>query len=317
MAGKLSSEKAFRLINPAGQSEEAEQPHAEPGFDDPSQQTPTLPSARWKRYLLFSVVTLVAISFAGTILYGISLILNKEPPSLILTPTEEKINPLSQEKASSLARQTMTGFLNSTTTEERLQYVMHPDECRDALNDYYKTRHHFDSPLWKIDRIEAAQYDGQPIWMLAYVSLNKQRSHAVLQQEGDALKIHWQASYAYGEISWEQFALTQPEKPVQMRAYVTPHLGPLPPGTTEKSHIALTIENKQGAFTGLAIMEKGAEGASLMSKIPPDARVPVNLRLYYQHQANGIKQLSIHSLLHFQWIRPPLGEMGTPFQLQR
>lgn len=317
MAGKIDPDKAFRLIHPLGKGKRPSTQKAK--FTKGSfleKETPdqvTNPPAVFKHTSIV-IAGLLATGFITILLVASYLLYNtKEPPPPPPPPKPEKV--FSQAKAHQAITDTLRNFLKCSTTEERLAYVLNPSSEKEAMIDYYDHRKNLDTPLWKIQLIEPANIEGLPIWMVAYLDVKKNLRYARLERSGDNILIQWSSSYAYSQLPWETFAVTQPEEPVQMRCFALRHSGPLPPGYDPATHLGFVIENQRGEFTALAVMDKKTKDAKVLNTIAPRSRNPVNLMLKYTALPGGTRQLTITELLHFQWHQPTGLSKGQPLKL--
>ena len=318
MAGKMEPEDAFRLIshqgvkhrplNPGAIKEEAD---AEDKLDGSPQERP-----KWLRYTIISISTVVALSFIAILASGAYLLYDKKEVAPQEVTTEDLLVIFSEAEIEELVTARLKAFLDCTNTQQRLLHVLTPNIEQKAMFDFYEQRGNLDKALWKIELIKSANLEGTQIWMVAYQDVNKALKYIRFERSDNVFLIQWSSSYAYGELNWNDFARTQPSKPVQMRCFVLRHPDFLPPGIDPALYVGLTIENKRGEFTSTAIMHRDAEGAHLLSKLPKGTRNPVNLLLKYTDLPNGTRQLTVDKLLHFQWHQATMINKGRPVKFQ-
>lgn len=315
MAGKLEPEDAFRLLGTRVVRHRAVAPGARAatiGVEESLEASSPEPRV-WVRRTLIVLAVLAASGFILAVIFGAYLLLKEQPQPAV---SEVPLTVFSEDQTREQITSTLREFLECANTEDRLRHVVNPDLERSALTDYYDRRGNIDVGFWRIQFIERVQLDEVPVWMVAYQDVERKTRYSLFQRVGSDMRIQWSASYSYGALDWSELARTQPDGPVQMRAYLLPHDGPLPPGVEAGSKHGYVIENTDGVFSALAIMDPTAEGAALLEKIPSKARVPVNLELGYTTSPYGGRQLVIHRLLHFQWQNRPLNDKGKPVELQ-
>jgi hypothetical protein len=315
MAGKLEPEDAFRLLGTRMLRHRAVAPGAKVatiGAEESFEADSSEPRV-WFRRTLILLAMLAASGFVLSVIFGAYLLLKEQPQPAI---GDVPLTVFSEEQTREQITSTLRDFLECANTEDRLRHVVNPDLERSSLTDYYERRGNIDVGLWRIQFIEHVQLEAVPIWMVAYQDVERKTRYSLFQRVGSDMRIQWSPSYSYGALDWSELARTQPDGPVQMRAYLLRHDGHLPPGVEGGSQRSYVIENADGFFSALAIMNSAAEGAALLDKIPSKARVPVNLELGYTKSPYGGRQLVIHRLIHFQWQNRPLNDKGKPVELQ-
>jgi|TARA_B110000908_G_C10242553_1_gene446918 hypothetical protein len=318
MAGKMEPEEAFRLIDPRGVKQRALTPGETVEKDDAEDKldgSPTEPP-KWLRYTIISITVIVSLCFVGLLGSGIYLLYDKKEPEVRELKLEDPIIIFSETEVEQHIEATLKAFLACNSTEDRLLYVATPELEREPMIDYYDNRKQLDASLWKIRLIKAANLEGGQIWMVAYYDVKKRLRYSRFERSKNRFVIQWSSSYGYGDLSWSEFMSTEPTGPVAMRAFVLRHMNVLPAGIDPKKFFGFVVENKRGEVTSFAIMEKSADGAHLLSRIPPKTRTPVYLRLGYIDLSNGTRQLVIHELIHFQWRHHTMSSKGRPVRLK-
>lgn len=314
MAGKMEPEDAFRLIGNRGQGVKTHSRPAnaaEPVADDCSSKPPSEPP-RWLRFSVLALAVAVAAGFAGLLTRGAFLLIDQKKTAPRETVQEEPLRVLSEKEVKRRITATLKAFTNATGTEERLQYVAQPEKERAAMKNYYARRSLPDSPLWQIRLVKPVVLDGAQFWVVAYTDVRRAPHYVRMERSGNKFLLQWSSSYGYCEIPWERFIVEQPGDPVQMRCYIRPHTGELPPGLPATDYLGFTVEDKNGLFTGLAVIKRSSGDAPPLAALPPNTRNPVNLQLVYRTQPDGTRQLVIHRLIHFQWHQPTGTGKGAP-----
>lgn len=225
------------------------------------------------------------------------------PPTIPIAFTDEQIKALITDS--------LTRFLTCETTDERLRFVADPEREAPCLTDYYESRGNRDAGLKSINLIRPVLLDGLSLWVVSYTDSGDVRRNVTFQRAGNDFLLNWSSSYAYGELSWDDFASARPSEPVAMRAFLLRHEGEPPPGYSPQKWASYVVEDNSGHFTQLAVMERTAEGQSLIAESPPEAnRLPVFIRMHFENGALG-KQLVIDELIHFKWLGQSTLGKGT------
>lgn len=318
MARKVEPEEAFRLIDhrgvknrPLNLGQKIEGISAEDEMDGKPAEAP-----KWIRYTIIAVAITLSVGFIGILISGAYLVYNQNAPTSKAISPDEPLIIYSEEESKNLITITLKKFLNCINTEERIDYVMSPDSERSRMINYYEKRGNLDVALWKVKLIKPATLDGARIWMVAYLDVKKNLRYMSLMRSGNQFLIQWSASVGYSELSWDQFTIKQPRKPIQMRCYALRNIGAVPANFDSSTHYGFIIENRRGDFTKFAIMPHSSEGARLLNSIPVGSRNPVNLLLKYIDQPNGTRQLVIDKLIHFQWYQNTITNKGRPVELR-
>ncbi|MBT8044521.1 MAG: hypothetical protein KJO79_06175 [Verrucomicrobiae bacterium] len=310
----MEPEEAFRLIDPRGIKNRAVATNESPeqvDVEDLMTDKPT-DSPKWLRYSIICISVILSLGFIALVARGVYLIYDKNEPIEKQAPEEEALVIFSEEEIHQQIEKILKAFLDCTSTRERLQYVLSPNLEETAMRDYYDKRGNLDTALWKIRMIKSTNLSQRQLWMVAYYDVKKRLRYARFERDGNRFLIQWSSSYAYGEMPWSEFISTEPDGPVAMRCYIIRQNAELPPGIDPSKYLGFVIENKRGEVTRFATMAKAAPGALLLSRLPIKTRNPVHLRLGYIDLPNGIRQLTILELIHFQWHQHTMGNKGQP-----
>lgn len=257
----------------------------------------------------------VAASFLGfALICGLVLLYWKkdtEPPT---APAGEVLKEFTDEEIRAEIHANLERFLKLQTTAERLGFVIDPKIERAALANYYEGRGNRDVPLEGINFIKPVTLDGRRLWIVSYLDVRNENHLLSFERRGNRFLLHWSASYVYGELPWDRFAERKPSEPVAMRAFLLRHEGQMPPGFDSDEYAPFVVEDDKGAFTGMALMKRDAEGFALLADAPEGSKLPVNIEIFYSKEPGGDRQLMIHRLIHFQWLGSPLRGKGKPFR---
>lgn len=252
-------------------------------------------------------LAIIALLVAG----GYLLSNRKTPESSASAPPVKPLLAFSDGEIHTLITGTLNRFLECSTTEQRLNFVVDPDSETTHLIDYYEVRRNRDSPLRAIRLIKPILLSDHNLWVVSYTDAENTSGSATFKRVGNRYLLNWSSSYAYGDLPWDVFATARPSEPVAMRAFLLHHHGDPPPGYPSLDWATYIIEDKTGDFTQLAVMRRAAEGQSLMEHSPPEARLPVNIELLYEEGPHGQPQLVIGRLIHFKWLGDSSTNKGT------
>ena len=279
--------------------------------DDPEEAVEAAAPGFFLRFLSYIaaavIVAVIALLMAG----GYLLFIRNAPDTSAATADTETPTAFSELEIQAIITDSLTRFLKCETTEERLEFVADPEKEAPCLTDYYESRGNRDAELKSIRLIRPVLLDGLSLWVVSYTDSGDVRRNVTFQRAANRFLLNWSSSYAYGELPWDDFASARPSEPVAMRAFLVRHEGDPPPGYPPEEWAAYIIEDSSGRFTQLAVMERTAEGQSLIAESPPQAnRLPVFIRLHFENGPLG-KQLVIDELIHFKWLGQSTLGKGT------
>ena len=253
------------------------------------------------------IVAVIALLMAG----GYLLFIRKAPDTSAATADTKPPTAFSDLEIHAIITDSLTKFLKCETTEERLKFVADPEREAPCLTDYYESRGNRDAELKSIRLIRPVLLDGLSLWVVSYTDSGDVRRNVTFQRAANRFLLNWSSSYAYGELSWDDFASARPSEPIAMRAFLLRHVGDPPPGYSPLEWASYIVEDESGRFTQLAVMKRTAEGQSLIAESPPDAnKLPVFIKLHFENGALG-KQLVIDELIHFKWLGQSTLGKGT------
>lgn len=299
-AGEIRNRSVSLGTNP-----EAEAP------DDPENTVEAAVPGFFLRFLSYIAAAVILAVIALLMAGGYLLFIRKAPETSASTPDTKPPIAFSEEEIRSIITDSLTRFLTCETTEERLKFVADPEREAPCLTDYYESRGNRDAGLNSIRLIRPVLLDGLSLWVVSYTDSKDARKNVTFQRAANRFLLNWSSSYAYGELSWDDFASARPSEPVAMRAFLVRHEGDPPPGYPPEKWATYIIEDNSGRFTQLAVMARTAEGQSLIAESPPEAnRLPAFLRLRFENGALG-KQLVIDELIHFKWLGQSTLGKGT------
>lgn len=120
------------------------------------------------------------------------------------------------------AIETMKGFLNARTPEEKARFVCGGDAMLPAMRQYYSV-HPPESP----DLLASFQTDfgtdgRQPLIYVRGHSPDGRSSLAVLEKSGDGMQLDWRYFTGAGEMEWGRWIEQRPPHPVSLRVEATP-----------------------------------------------------------------------------------------------
>lgn len=251
--------------------------------------------------------------FAFALICAVALIYWPKSSGPVAQPEPVVVEAFTDDEIRAEILEVLEKFLKAKTTSERLDFVFDPEVERAALADHYVGRGNRDLPLASVKFIKPVTLDGRRLWIVSYLDSLDEPHLLSFERQGNRFLIHWSASHAYGDLPWEKFSAQKPSEPTAMRAFLLRHDGPLPPGYLPEKWSAFVVEDDKGAFTEIAMIDRNSEDFALLDETPEGARLPVNVELVYAEGPNGIRQLIIHRLIHFQWLGPSIGK-GEPLR---
>lgn len=115
----------------------------------------------------------------------------------------------------------VSAFLATTTIQERLKYVRHPQRVGPLMEDFYRD-HEFKTYTFElVGKYLPASLSKHPFIALS-VRTKEDESLPVLVEDGeDGLLVDWESFVCYNPMSPEEFLEVCPTEPVKMRVYAS------------------------------------------------------------------------------------------------
>lgn len=110
-------------------------------------------------------------------------------------------------------------YIEVSTWEDKLKYVLHPDDEKSKMEKYYKDFKPVSGKI-KYDFKEINKYDSYTacFTQITYPDNSSTNVQYILIKENDTYKIDWEASVVYNEMSWAEFKASKPKNPLKFRA---------------------------------------------------------------------------------------------------
>lgn len=250
-------------------------------------------------------VLLVLITICGALL-GIRLLSRHQPAPETVTPPPRPARPFLEtapvEEIEAQTLATVKGFMNAGTPAERCRFVIGGVELAEKMRAFYeRPGSPAPGPFGSILKVQDGAFGGHPIKVVFAAEDNDTVGWSfILVSLQDRLAIDWEASVAYGQLSWDDLLRDQPRQPVQMRVYLRRTTGLNSPST---DHHFYEVSARGGEDHLLATVEADSPLATeLAQAVPPGASQPVNLRLRWPPPATDRPHPEITTLLHNFWI---------------
>lgn len=109
-------------------------------------------------------------------------------------------------------------YVEAPTWEDRLKYILHPDEEKSKMEEYYKDYKPISGTI-NYNYKEVTKDDNYIVYFVqkTYQDKNTDSQCFVLVKENNIYKIDWEASVVYNEMSWAEFKASKPSSPVKFR----------------------------------------------------------------------------------------------------
>ncbi len=258
-----------------------------------AQPAGSMSSGRWLAVIVGVVVLLVG-SLGG-------IFFNLADEEVVAATAESEVSV--RDYSSAEVTEFLQAFLATDQLYEKMKSVA-ADE-HEMMVDYYRKRHQFDVPMWKVKTVAPVRIEGEKTWLIAYYDVKKLGHYASVVEKPAGLQLQWAAMVAYGEMSWPNFAESRPAERVKMRCLLRRDDSPILPPYDELGYLSFMIESRDGSFVHRALMAPDAVGFDTLSQLPAGADHPVFVSLLYQRDGDGISsQLMIDALEHQRWVAP-------------
>lgn len=116
-----------------------------------------------------------------------------------------------------------SGFLGAASVEERIPFVRHPVVTAERMRGYYASRplapvEVFDYPVIG-KRTVPPKYE---FYFVEALTVDGKNHRFLLVEEAGQPRIDWEASFAYGDMDWEDYLTQQPREAMEFRVYLSP-----------------------------------------------------------------------------------------------
>ena len=120
------------------------------------------------------------------------------------------------------ARAIAEGFLKAKSWREKLPYVYKPDRVGGRMEEFYRRQGNDDSslPVRELVLRDKIVERGRYVIKLAFETHPGDYKIVALRQTADDIKVHWEASVGYQEMSLAEFKEQRPTVPVAFRVKV-------------------------------------------------------------------------------------------------
>ncbi len=200
------------------------------------------------------------------------------------------------------------GYLGATSDAERCRFIIDGEGKEEKLREFFQRKDIGAAPqgFGEIVKTEPASIGGRP-FVVALAS-GRQEGKAWLLQlvpTETEMKIEWEATVCYGEVSWSQFLKERSEKAVQMRVYLEGIRAPLSAKIPDERYRTFEVSVRGQKVKALTHLKRGSALEREFAKVVPAQAVqPVNVRLRWADDPAGVRRLEIVELIHNYWIAP-------------
>lgn len=250
-------------------------------------------------------ILLILITISGALL-GVRLLSRHRPTPEAVTPAPRPARPFletaSVEEIEAQTLATVKGFMNAETPAERCRFVIGGKKLAEKMRAFYeRPGSPAPAPFGSILKVQDGAFGGHPIKIVFAAEDNGTVGWSfVLVSLRDRLAIDWEASVAYGQLSWDDLLRDQPRQPVQMRVYL--RRMPDEASPSPERHL-YQVSARRSETPLLATVPTNSPAAiELARTVPPGASQPVNIRLRWPPPSTDIPHAEITELLHNFWI---------------
>jgi len=297
--GRLRAEERSGLVGQDSQLKEK--------TSDPEQSTLEL-EERWEhnptniigRAIMIVLSGLILLTLAGCLIYSFLT------PPFIAPPKKNAPPPLFIETATpsqieTAVRQSVMGFMNAQNHSERAQHLIGGKTKISQLHNFYQRPENTPPKGFsKIQKNEISAFQGIPMHSVFALEADQKSGWFLnLLPTQTGMKIDWESSVAYSDISWFTFLTEKPTTPVTMRIYLS---------RSGKNNTLMLDQNiafckifQRGNDQSLpGFFQVKSPIAPLLKKIiPPGGRQPIKAKIRWNKQGSAIEIIEV---LHNFWI---------------
>ncbi|MGK0188678.1 MAG: hypothetical protein ACI9R3_004490 [Verrucomicrobiales bacterium] len=171
----------------------------------------------WLTVVIISVLSLILLARVVYLLAHLS----QESPTLSTTEAVER-SPLEVDPLS-IAKRTLVKAFATSSVEQLLDYVRHPDRVAPLMEDYYARR-----PFahLKIDanqganlRLQPFNMKGREFWIAKITDEAGIQQSVVLEESDNTFKLDWETYVHYNPIDWSTYVDSRPSGIYSFRCY--------------------------------------------------------------------------------------------------
>lgn len=199
----------------------------------------------------------------------------------------------------------VSGFMRSSTNEERCRWVNGGTEVLDKMTEFY-SREGVEAPhgFEEITVSSRAPFGGVPMQVVGATAPDDETVHYFNVVPGkDRMLIDWESSVGYGEMAWEAFIEEHPTELVDMRVFLQPDDYYNYEFSDDRKYWCFSITSKESDLELFGYVERDSETAeSLMASKPKGGLLPVRVRVKFLPWSVDKKMVWIEELVHPYWI---------------
>lgn len=172
---------------------------------------------------LFSTLIIAALVYIGYLLFT-----SEEKEEQIVQQQKSSVSANKMEESDARAvvtaiDQSVKAYLAASTIEEKLRYVRDPDVIKARMIHHYQTH-----PITPLKAITTMGYEpltlrGITFWrVIAPIDETKGEALLIEQIEKDQVKIDWESHVYYQPMTWDNYIVEKPSRPIAFRLNIEP-----------------------------------------------------------------------------------------------
>ncbi|MGJ8676960.1 MAG: hypothetical protein ACSHX0_05550 [Akkermansiaceae bacterium] len=116
---------------------------------------------------------------------------------------------------------TISGYEEATTVEEKSQFVRHPERVLPLMKEYYSRVELVSGSFKTILTITDVDINRNAFVYLNYITEDYSKRLLLLEKlEEKSYLVDWESTVSYSPLFWSDFVKTRPKQPLDMRVYL-------------------------------------------------------------------------------------------------
>lgn len=271
--------------------------------DDPEEAWEEAEVSRYRRWIMQGLSAIIAIGLFAVIFNSLMVVEEPKPvPIQIIQKVVLFHESASVEEIEAEAERVVEAFMMSSDDRARCAHILGGKDRLHQLQGYYRREGHAPPSGYggKI-KVEPYALEGEALFAAVASDPDSKKFWIFhLRSTETGLLIDWEASVAYGDLSWDDFLSDQPQTPVVMRVYLTGVLAPPELGIDDEEFRTFEVSFRGSTKKTIISLKRGsAIEKELAQMVPLSAPHPVTL--YFRWTED---ELTIIQVLHNYWVRP-------------
>jgi hypothetical protein len=235
-------------------------------------------------------------------------------PQESVSPAESSIKELPLVESSDevvQALELLDRYWKTESWKERLQMVAHSEQVAALMKDYYETQGAKDPVPGGLISKARYQIDGTEILYFSYTSSRPTGSLEIAMLRGPQgqFLIDWESLTGYGEMSFQDFRIHRPTKPVLMRSYVRLFEYYNFEFSDSKKYLCIKLMSENGESSVYAYCERGTKLARWidadLASTGPSGFKGYTMLISFPPNAQSNQCVNLDKVIAQRWLKLP------------